>query len=297
MADADKGSIIHDIGFRHYSGQRMGRPFVVRSLVADTLRGTFGIGRPGREKVTPWILFGIMMLPAFVMLIILIVTHSNEEIPDYNQYLINLQFVSALFVASRAPYALSRDLRDGVMPLYLSRPMTTRDYVLARFLGLTAGTSIFLVAPITFLLAGALLAELPPIDQLTGFLMGVVLAVILAVLISAIGLAIACHTARRGIAMAGIVAVLLLTNGLSNVFYQILDWRGEADLASYMVAFNPYGLVDGIGASVLGLTSGTDLQPPTSMNAGILFVAIYLLILAVCALLLARRYRKVAAGA
>ncbi|MBN2177251.1 MAG: hypothetical protein JW722_06300 [Demequinaceae bacterium] len=293
----ENGGVIHDIGFRHYDGPRMGRPFVVRSLVADTLRGTFGIGRPGREKVTPWILFGIMMFPAFVMLIILIVGQQDELPTQYNQYLIDLQFVSALFVASRAPYALSRDLRDGVMPLYLSRPMTTRDYVAARFLGLTSGTTIFLVAPITLLLIGALLAELPAGEQLVHFLLAVVLAVILAILISAIGLAIACFTERRGIAMAGIVAALLLTNGLSGVFGQILDSRGETDLASYMVAFNPFGLVDGIGASLMGLTSGNDPRPPTTMIAGVILVAIYLGILAVCALLLGRRYRKVAAGA
>jgi ABC-2 type transport system permease protein len=294
---AESGGVIHDIGFRHYDGSRMGRPFVVRSLVADTLRGTFGIGRPGREKVTPWILFGIVMLPAFVMLIILIVGQQDELPTQYNQYLVNLQLVSALFVASRAPYAVSRDLRDGVMPLYLSRPMTTRDYVTARFLGLTSGTAIFLVAPITLLLAGALLAELPVGEQLVNYLLAVVLAVVLAILISAIGLAIACFTQRRGIAMAGIVAVLLLTNGLSGVFGQILDARGEADLAAYMVAFNPYGLVDGIGACLMGLTPGNDPGPPTTMAAGVILVAVYLAILAFCALLLGRRYRKVAAGA
>jgi ABC-2 type transport system permease protein len=297
MAKPDADGVIHDIGFRHYDGVRMGRPFVVRSLVADTLRGAFGIGRPGREKVTPWILVGCMMLPAFVMLIILVVGPGDEMPVEYNQYLIALQLVSALFVASRAPYALSRDLRDGVMPLYLSRPMTTRDYVIARFLGLTAGTTIFLVAPITLLFIGALLSELPPGEQITGFLLAIVLAAVLAVLISAIGLAIACFTQRRGIAMAGIVAVLLLTNGLSGVFYQILDSRGEISLAKYAVAFNPYGLVDGIGASVMGLTAGNDQEPPTTMSSGIIFVAVYLLILGVCALILGRRYRKVAAGA
>ena len=38
--------VIHDIGFRHYDGPRLGRGWIVRSLLLETLRGVFGLGRP-----------------------------------------------------------------------------------------------------------------------------------------------------------------------------------------------------------------------------------------------------------
>ena len=38
-------SIIHDIGYRHYEGRRLGRGYVLRSLYVHNLRAAFGLGR------------------------------------------------------------------------------------------------------------------------------------------------------------------------------------------------------------------------------------------------------------
>ena len=46
-------SAIHDIGFRHYAGPRLGRSWAFRSLAVDTFRGAFGIGRGAKAKVVP----------------------------------------------------------------------------------------------------------------------------------------------------------------------------------------------------------------------------------------------------
>jgi ABC-2 type transport system permease protein len=290
-------TVIHDIGFRHYDGPRLGRSWIVRSLAVDTLRGAFGIGRPAREKIMPWILVGCALIPALVILIVLIAIPGSGLPTSYHEYLIASQLVPALFVASRAPYAVSRDLRDGVMPLYLSRPLTTRDYVAAKFVGLTSAVFFFLVAPITLLFIGALLAKLPVATQLSGYSRAVVIALIAAVLISAIGLAIASRTSRRGFGMAGIITALLMTNGLASLFFEILRNHGDATMAGYMIALNPFGLVDGIAAGLFGLPAGDGPDVPTTVGAGGIFVVIYVLLLGACWWLLARRYRKVAAGA
>lgn len=296
MADANGSGVIHDIGFRHYDGPRMGRRWIVRSLAVDTLRGAFGIGRPAREKVTPWILVGCAMIPSLVMLIVLFAVPDSELPIQFHAYLVVTQAVSALYVASRAPYAVSRDLRDGVMPLYLSRPLTTGDYVAARLVGLTAAVYFFLLAPITLLFIGALLAELPVGEQLADFSRAAVIAVLIATLISAIGLAIASRTPRRGFGMAGIITALLMTNGLTGIFHDIFQNHGDEHLAGYMVALNPFSLVDGLASTLFGLEAATDPNTPTTLGAGAVFLAVYAALIGCCLWLLVRRYRKVGAG-
>jgi ABC-2 type transport system permease protein len=243
----------------------------------------------------PWILFGITMLVAFIMLIVLVVVPGAELPLQYHQYAYTLQLPLALFVASRAPYAVSRDLRDGVMPLYLSRPLTSRDYVIAKFCGLATGVLVFALAPITLLLIGALLAKLPVGDQLTGWLAAAGLAIVLSVLITAIGLAIASFMRRRGIGVAAIITVLLLTNGLAGVFSAILSQREGDEAAGYMVALNPFALVDGMGAALFGLKSGNDQPTPTGVGPGLVLLAVYLALVALCFGVLLRRYRAVGA--
>ena len=57
---------IHDIGYRHYDGPRLGASYIRRSLFVDTLRGAYGFGRSARSKVVPLALVAIMVLPAVV---------------------------------------------------------------------------------------------------------------------------------------------------------------------------------------------------------------------------------------
>jgi len=292
MSDEGPTDVIHDIGFRHYDGVRLGRGWIVRSLFVETLRGVFGLGRSAKGKTMPWVLIGILLVPALVMVIIMMAIPGTGLPMQYNEYLYGFQFILALFVASRAPYCVSRDLRDGVMPLYLSRPLTNRDYVVAKFGGLSIGLFTVMVAPLTLLFAGTLLAQMPPGEQFTAWLKGIVVAGLLAVLLSAIGLAIASATPRRGIGVAGIITALLLTNGLSGILVPLLREKGADALAKYFVAFNPFGLVDGLGTSLLGLDTGNDLPPPTTFTGGVILLAIFALLVLACIALILRRYRR-----
>ena len=58
---------IHDIGYRHYEGPRLGAAYIRRSLFVETLRGTYGLGRSARSKIVPLSLLAIMALPAIVI--------------------------------------------------------------------------------------------------------------------------------------------------------------------------------------------------------------------------------------
>ena len=66
VAAAGGGGVIHDLGYRRYEGQRLGRPAIIRALYWHSLRSAFGIGRGARAKIVPIFTFILMCLPAIV---------------------------------------------------------------------------------------------------------------------------------------------------------------------------------------------------------------------------------------
>ncbi len=66
MAAAGGGGVIHDLGYRRYDGQRLGRAGIIRALYWHSLRSAFGIGRGARAKIVPILIFVLMCLPAIV---------------------------------------------------------------------------------------------------------------------------------------------------------------------------------------------------------------------------------------
>ena len=63
-AIAGHGGVIHDLGYRHYDGPRLGRAAIIRALGWHSLRSAFGIGRGAKAKIVPVITFVLMCLPA-----------------------------------------------------------------------------------------------------------------------------------------------------------------------------------------------------------------------------------------
>ena len=297
--------VIHDIGFRHYDGPRLGRGWIVRSLLLETLRGVFGLGRPARVKTMPWVLVGILTAPALIMATVVILLHQDTLPLSYTQYPLGMWLIVAMFVAGRAPYAVSRDLRDGVMPLYLSRPLKQSDYVFAKFAGLSLGVFLFVALPETVLLIGALLAKLPMVDNILGWLGGLLMAAILAILLSALSLVLAAFTTKRGLGVAAIMTTLILANGMSNILTQVMRQTGYPGLGRYFRGLDPFGLIDELGHSYLGVArldngggprhagGGFIYIEPPRLIIGVVFTVILVGFVGGCIGILLRRYRKV----
>ena len=246
-------SVIHDIGFRHYDGPRLGRGWAFRSLLLETLRGCYGLGRPAKVKAMPWILAVLIALPALIMVAITVVTNMTELPVSYVAYPLSMGPLIPLFVAGRAPYAISRDLRDGVMPLYLSRPIKRSDYVIAKFAGLAIGVFIFIAAPIFVLFVGALLAKFPIWHETWSFLGGVAMAAALALVLTAISMVLAAFTRRRGFGVAAIVTTLIFSAIFANVLVQVFGQQVSETAGSYFAVIDPFLLTDALGVSWLGV--------------------------------------------
>ncbi|GAB2745987.1 ABC transporter permease [Nocardioides pakistanensis] len=292
LTAASTSGAIHDIGYRHYDGPRLGTGYIQRSLYVDTLKGAFGLGRATRSKVMPILLLAVMTFPALVLAIVTSVTGADEIPGGYSGYLFDIQVVIAIFVGSQSPAVVSRDLRFGVVPLYFSRPLARAQYVQAKYAGLATALFILVALPLTVLFAGALLAELPLSEQLAPYLRSLIAAVLYAVVLAGIGLAIAAFTPRRGLGVAAIVAVLLVLSGVRAIVAGLgMEFDQEA-LAQYAGLISPFTLVDAT-VTLIGADSSVGSAGPPDGLGGLVFPVVLVLVVAGCYAALAARYRKV----
>ncbi len=282
---------IHDIGYRHYDGPRLGASYIRRSLYIDTLRGAFGLGRSARSKVMPFLLLALMVLPA-VAIGIVTGYFGFDELPlDYLRYTFAFQVAITIFLGSQSPAAMSRDLRFRVAPLYFSRPLSRRQYVQAKYAGVTTALFILTAAPLTLLFAGALLAKLPLDEQLPDYLRSMAGALVLSVVLAGIGLVVAAMTPRRGLGVAAVVGVLLVLSGIQATVRGLAEEFGNDTFAGYAGLISPFSLVDGVVATALRGDS-VMATPPTGVLMGAVFCLVTAAIVVGCYAALLARYRK-----
>lgn len=282
---------IHDIGYRHYDGPRLGAAYIRRSLFVETLRGAYGLGRSARSKVMPLLLLAVMVLPAVVIGIVTGYFGLPSLGLGYTEYVISLQVAVTIFLGSQSPAVMSRDLRFRVAALYFSRPLSRRQYVQAKYAGMAAALFLLIGLPITLLLAGALLAELPLGDQLPDYLRAMAGAALYALVLAGVGLVVAAMTPRRGLGVAAVVGVLLVLSGLQATVMAMADEFGNATFSGYTGLISPYTLVDGVVTGVLGAESSVGQGPPGAVGAAV-FTAVLVLLVVGCYAALVARYRK-----
>ncbi len=162
--------VIHDLGYRHYDGPRLGRAYIARALAAREREGAYGLGRSARSKVMPMLLLGAICLPAFIIAVVAAVTDVDELPADYTSYVLNVQALVMIYVAAQSPALVSRDLRFRVMSLYFSRPLHRIDYVVAKYAAMTTAVFVLMALPLTIMFVGALLAKLPIDEQVPDYL-------------------------------------------------------------------------------------------------------------------------------
>lgn len=283
---------IHDIGYRHYEGPRLGRRYARRSLFTQSLRGAYGLGRSARSKVLPGLLFGVICLVALIIVAVAIAGPGMTDLPlEYTRYAIYLQAVIALFIAAQAPQSVSLDLRFKTVPLYFSRPIERTDYVAAKYAALTTALFILTAVPLLILYAGALLAEFDFTEHTKGFAQGIVSVALLSLLFAAIGLAVAALTPRRGFGVAAVIVVMTVPYGAVSALRGVAWDEGNHDAIGWFGIFSPITLIDNVQSAYLGATAAFDGIEPTGLAAFVSLLAVFA-VTAGCLMLLLRRYRK-----
>ena len=290
-ASPERTGAIHDIGYRNYDGPRLGASYIRRSLFVETLRGAFGLGRSARSKVMPFLLLAVMVLPAVVVGLVAGYFGFPSLPLGYTEYVITLQVAVTIFLGSQSPAVMSRDLRFRVAALYFSRPLSRQQYVQAKYAGMAAALFLVTGLPITLLLAGALLAELPLGEQLPDYLRAMAGAGLHALVLAGVGLVVAALTPRRGVGVAAVVGVLLVLSGIQATVRAMAEEFGDATFSGYTGLLSPYTLVDGVVSGVFGADSSVGQQPPGVLGA-VVFSAVTVLLVAGCYAALVARYRK-----
>lgn len=285
--------VIHDIGYQRYTGPRLGRARVAAGLYGHSLRAAFGLGRSAKAKIFPWLIVGIVVMVAVVVIVVR--AQTGEVVASYPQFADWLSWLVIFFVAVLAPELVSRDLRSGVLPLYFSRPLPRFDYVLAKLLALVTAVWLLLGGPQLLMFLGAAFATERGMrgvwDELTDLLPGLLYAGLWAVVFGSVALLLASLTGKRAFAAGGIVAVFLMTTPVVEVI-RVLPASAANELAGLA---SPSSLVQGVGAWLFraGLTVNGQPVVPVG-DFGPLYGLALIALVALCVVLLWIRYRKVA---
>ncbi len=296
MTDTPAGAI-HDIGFRRYEGPRLGRGWVFRSLMIDTIRGSFGLGRGASAKVIPVVVLVFLSFPAvfFLVQLFLVPDFTGQDPQTYAEFAVSAGFFFTVFFATRAPIVVSRDIRSRVLPLYFSRPLARGDYVWARLLGLAGAGAIVIGIPMTIMFIGALLSDLAKWPQVLDYVQGVGLVAVMSLVIAAITMLLASLASQRGWGTAVIVTAYVLGNGFSEFTFNIFGFNGGAtERASAVRLLDPYDTVAAFAARFLGADVGANVLPTGVFGAAVSLAGLALF-LALPILLIHLRYRKLGA--
>jgi ABC-2 type transport system permease protein len=222
---AASAGTVYDRGYRPYDGPRGGRRSAIAALYWATVRRALGFRRPWRQKFLPWLLLGIVTVPAAVNVGIAYITRDTPlrtiEIVTYRQY-VGVSSSLLLFVALVAPDVLCPDRRQRVLSLIFARPLSGSDYVLSKLAAISSLLFAFSVLPQVVLYVGQMLVNKDgALNYLThhgGVLWQVPVAVaLLALYYASLGLALSSLTGRRIVAGASILGVLLVSSSVAGI--------------------------------------------------------------------------------
>ncbi|MEU3570989.1 ABC transporter permease [Kitasatospora sp. NPDC036755] len=290
---ADTG-VIHDIGYRGYTGPRLGRSYATRALFTQSLRAAYGLGRSGKSKVLPMLVLGVITVPATIFVAVSIVMKRNELPIEYSGYLSVFSLVISVFLASQAPVLFSRDLRYQTVPLYFSRPITRTDYVRAKFGAMVCAQLLLMAAPLLVLYIGALLAGMDFGHNTGHFLYGLVAAVLYALVPTSVAVVIAAATPRRGFGVAAIMGYLAVSAALGAAAVGISNRSTTgSDAPQWMSLISPTDLVESLVNELFGLGEGFDRRhAPGGVGLAVFALVAVAMVVGSYRLLL-RRYRRV----
>lgn len=295
------GSSIYDLGYRNYDGPRLGRRHAIRALLLHTLRVTYGIGRGGRAKLAPIILGGMATLPAVVVVGALALARQAGagEVIDQSPvrhdtiYSLILTLV-VLFCAAQAPETVGRDQRFRLLSLYFSRALRREDYALARFAGIVLSVLVFVLLPQLVMFLGLTLSA-PDVgaalmDELA-FVPGIVgQGLFVAGLLGGISMVVSAFTSRRIYATTAIIVILAVTP----VVTQVLIAVGTTQLATLLVLLSPADVLEATNAWLFGGFPDSEAVIISDLPLEV-FAAAAVAIIAICLVIVVRRYRGIAA--
>jgi ABC-2 type transport system permease protein len=287
---AERAGVIHDLGYRHYTGPREGVGSIALTLYVTGLRYAFGLGRSGKSKILPFLLLGLSTLPAAIVVGVVTIVGLSDLPLTYAGYTNQTQLLVSLFAAAQAPVLFSRDLRHRSIVLYLARPLPAYVLAVTRWASLTTALLVFTVLPVLVLYAGGLLAGLDIGDQTVGLLKAVTLLLLVAAMLAGITGFISSVSLRRGFAVVGSIVALVVLPGVVTAVQAIAS-QEDADGAGVVAGLaSPWSLTNGLASA---WDAGVRVFTPPSGAWVAAYVLVALLVAAVGLAAIVARFLKV----
>ena len=304
---------LFDLGYQHYDGPREGRMRARKAVFMNGVRTTLGLGHGSSAKVLPILLFGAALAPAIILALVASqVDILADALPKHSDYYQIVSIILLLFSAIIGPELLCPDRRNGVISLYLVRPLTPTDYVASRWAAFFSITLVLVYSGQIVLLVGLVLASNDPADYLrdnwldiprilgAGFLV--------ALFTTTIPLAVAAFTNRRAYAAAFVIGLFIISAAFSGALTQCEDnspdrgsgndsgecqrWTGDA--AKWFVLIDLGRVPTNVNAMIFDDEDGGGRSALAAKLPAIVPIGWYLLLTAGPALLLWQRYRRMA---
>ena len=223
---------VFDLGYRGYDGPREGRVRAYKALWVNGVRTALGIGRSWGAKVMPALLLIAVISPALVGVLIASLA-GPEDVISHSDYYSLVSIVLLLFSAIVAPELLCPDRRDRVLGLYLVRPLTTTDYVAARWLAFLSVTLPLVLAGQVVLFIGMTLAASDPVQYVEDNWLDVprfILAgLVVAVYTTTVPLAVSAFTPRRAYAAALIIGAFIISLAVIGALTSPAPFSGDCE--------------------------------------------------------------------
>jgi ABC-2 type transport system permease protein len=291
---------VFDIGYQRYRGVREGRGRSRRAVYRDAVRTALGLGRGPRAKVLPWFFVGLLSAIGLVMAMIagaaerLVGPGAAERLnlPSHGDFYGIASIILFVFAAVVAPELLCRDRREGVINLYLVRPLTGSDYVVSRWAAFLTVMVAAAWLPQIILFLGLSMGDPAPLvylkkhwDDIPRFL---VAGLAMSAYVTTLAMLTASFTTRRAYAAVFLVGLFVIsapfTIGLAS------ELKGAA--GQWVSMFNLTNIPVHVNDVIFGEVSDLTEDAPARQLGPTMLVAWYSICTLVPAGVLWSRYRR-----
>jgi ABC-2 type transport system permease protein len=279
---------VFDRGYAHYDGKLLGRRHAWWALTVYSMKRAMGIRKSWTAKILPFFLYLAAIVPVIVMVgVTAVVPRAN--IAGYANYFGAIFLIQTIFVATVAPEMLCVDRRENTLPFYFARSITRFDYVFAKLAATALLTMTLSVIPVVILWLGRQLVADSPGQAMRTHLddLGkvILVGVLLALVIGAIGLAISSLTDRKAVAVAIILVLFPILDGIAGVAYNQID----ASWTKYLLFIDPNAFLVAFNATLFPYTSDSAMIQDANWSDTTYIIYMAAIVVA-CALFVRWRY-------
>ena len=291
---------VFDIGYQRYTGPREGRNRARFAVFKDGVRNALGLGRDVRAKLLPWLFMATLVGIALIMALVagamqrFVGPDAMEQLnlPSHSDYYGIASIFIFVFAAVVGPELLCPDRRNGVINLYLVRPLTGSDYIVARWCAFFFVMAMVAWLPQIVLLIGLMGGGASPWSYLRDNWLDIPRLLLSGAAIAAyattLALVTAAFTTRRAYAAVFLVGLFVITTPFTAGMASEMEGAG----GQWMSMFNLSNIPVHVNDLIFGEVSDVTSVAPARELAPSILVGWYFLWTLVPGAVLWLRYRR-----